>query len=233
MIQSVVLLGTLLLLPGEIQAGGEAPDGVACIDVSKQDEQVEFVPLQFSDAEECGTPSVSALELSAKFPRQARKAFEKALNALRESQPGEAQEQLEEALTIEPNYFQASTLLAALFFNSKGYPAARLYAERAHTINHQYLPALEILGALDILDGEYPKAITELSEVVRLSPRRQAAHYYLGAALLRRGQCAEASRHLEQAADLRLHPPKPKRPLRELEPTVSPPPWAWNPRGHH
>jgi tetratricopeptide (TPR) repeat protein len=193
------------------------------------------VPVQLDVPEGSRAPSVSALELSVRIPRKARKLFQIGIKALRNSRPGDAQQLLAEALRVEPNYFQASTLLAALLFNSKDYPAAQLYVERARNINPQYLPALEILGALDVLKGEYPKGIAELSEVVHLSPRRQAAHHYLGLALMQQGQCAEASRHLERAADLRLHPPKPKRPLQEpgISAYAYPPGWPWNPRGHH
>ncbi len=230
---SALLIAALLSFPKESKADRQTPEGEACSDAQRLEEGGEFVPVQLGDPEGSGTPSVSALELSVRIPRKARKVFQDGINALRNSRRREAQQLLTEALAVEPKYFQASTLLAALLFNSKNYPAARLYAERAYNINPQYLPALEIFGALDVLNGEYPKAIAELSEVVRLSPRRQAAHHYLGVALLRQGQCADASQHFKTAADMRLNPPKYKRPLREAEPTVSPPAWAWDPRGHH
>lgn len=212
-LQSALLVAALLPLSQKAKASDEARNA-ACQDVSKPSQQVELAPLQLSDGAASRTPSVSALELSAKFPRLARKAFEKALKALRDSQPGEARRQLEEALVIEPKYFQASTLLAALLFNSRKYLASRLYAERARTINPQYLQALEILGALDALDGEYPKAIGELAEVVRLLPRRQAAHYYLGVSLLHQGKCNEGTRQLKIAAELRDNPLRQERPVK-------------------
>ncbi len=230
---SALLIAALLSFPKESQADGQAPEGEACSDAPGLVEGEEFLPFQWGDPEGSRTPSVSALELSVRIPRKARKVFQDGINALRNSRPGDAQQLLTEALAVEPKHFQASTLLAALLFNSKNYPAAQLYAERARNINPQYLPALEILGALDVLKGEYPKGIAELSEVVRLSPRRQAAHHYLGVALLRQGQCADASRHFKTVADMRLNPPKYKRPLHEPGISAYEPAWPWNPRGHH
>lgn len=212
-LQSAVLAATLLLLSRGAKVSGEEPNA-PCHDVSKPSQQDQFVPLQLSYTAASRTPSVSALELSAKFPRPARKAFEKALKALRDSQLEEAQRKLEEALTVEPRYFQASTLVAELLFDSGNYPESRLYAERARTVDPQYLPALEILGALDVVDGEFPNAISRLSEVVRLGPRRQAAHYYLGIALLHQRECSEGFRQLKIAAELRDNPPKEERPVK-------------------
>lgn len=230
---SALLVVALLSFPKETKADRQTPEGQACSDASGLEEGGEFVPVQLDDPEGPRAASVSALELSVRIPRKARKAFHDAIKALRDSRPADAQQLFIQALTVEPRYFQASTLLAALLFDSKDYPAAQVYAERAQKTNPQYLPALEILGALDVLKGEYPRGIAVLSEVVRLSPRRQAAHHYLGVALLRQGQCADASRHFKTVADIRLNPPKYKRPLQEPATSAYPLAWPWNPRGHH
>ena len=233
LIGSALLIAALLSFPKESNADRQSPTTEACSDALRLKEGGEFEPVQLDDRDGSRMPSVSVLELSAQIPRQAKKLFQDAIKALRNSRPTDAQQLLTKALAVEPQYFQASTLLAALLFNSRNYPAAQRYAERARDSNPQYLPALEILGALDVLGGEYPKGIAELSEVVRLAPRRQAPHHYLGVALLRQGQCADASRHFKTVADIRLNPPKYK--LRFKEPGISAYQPAWPPigRGRH
>ena len=181
-----------------------------------------FVPLRLEPPEKVWTPTVSVLELTLKVPRGARKAFKKALEYLGKSRPKEARQQLNKALKIEPKYFQASTALAVLLFNSRDYTAARRHARQAQQIDPWYLPALEVLGATDAVDRKYSRAVEELSEVVRLAPSRAAAHHYLGVALLQQNRCAEGFQHLEMAFKLQSDPP-PLTPLWQTgKPLLSP-----------
>jgi tetratricopeptide (TPR) repeat protein len=232
-VASFLVLSTLLSPVARADPSLETVREEACVENSALNRLEEFRPaagLTLSDSSD--TSYISVLELSMQIPRKARKAHQEAIKAFRDSRIADGQRLLIEALTLEPRYFQASTLLAALLFNSKDYSAARIFAERARSINPHYLPALEILGALDVLAGKYSEGVAKLTEVLRFSPRRQAAHHYLGIALLHQGQCADASRHLQAAANVRANPPK-QRPLKEQPLAAEPPELAWHPRGHH
>jgi Flp pilus assembly protein TadD len=178
------------------------------------------------------TSSISVLELSMQIPRKARKAHQDAIKAFRESRVADGQRLLIETLKLEPRNFQALTLLAAVFFNSGDESAARIFAQRARSINPYCLPALEVLGALDVLDGRYPEGVAMLSEVARLWPSRQAVHHYLGVALLRQRRRMDGFQHLQAAASLRASPPE-RRPLKERAPVADSPELAWPPRRHH
>lgn len=177
----------------------------ACSEGPRVSNESKFVRIPFQNVDDSKTSSVSVRELKQYIPRKAKKAFHNGIKALQEGRPADSQQFIIEALKIEPTYFQASALLADLLFNANKYPAARIFAERAHRLNPDYTPALEILGALDVLDGRLAQGISELIEVTRYAPTRQEAHYYLGVALLRNGQCGDGSRHLETSAYLRDH----------------------------
>ena len=201
-VASTDVLTTHLPPVGRADPAPQAFKNKTCVDSRRQERLEEIRPLEIGNLMDTGEgSSISILELSMRIPRKARKDYQEAIKALRDSRPADAQRLLIEALKLEPRYFQASTLLAVLFFNSWNYSAARMFAERARSVNPHYLRPLEVLGAVDVVDGKYSEAVTRLVEVVRLSPRWESAHYYLGIALLHSGQCEEGARHLEIAAN--------------------------------
>lgn len=206
--------------------GFQPPTNKACSQ-GLPTKQEEFVPVEIGDLGDRKNSSVSVLELTQRIPPKAKKAFEQGIKALRHNRLEEGQGFLLKALTVEPKYFQASTLLAALLFNVKEYSASQMYAERARTIDPDYPAALEILGAIDVLDRRWPQGITELTEVVRYSPFRKSAHYYLGVALSHLGQCEEGFRHLETAAYLSAQPStfRCRSLIPERSPTLPAPLW--------
>lgn len=224
---SSALACLLWALPTEAQNLALSTTSKTCSEGLLSGEQLKFVPIQIGALDDETAVAVSVRELKQRIPGKARKAVRKALEAWRHSRAEEAERHLAEALKIEPDYFQAAMGLAAMFFDSKRYTAARLYAERAHAANPEYAPPLEILGALDVLEGQAAKAIAEFTNAERYSPLQWAAHYYLGVAFLHIGQCENASEHLEAAAELRDKPRGQQwhhlPPIETLQPSV----WRW------
>ena len=204
----IVIASVLVSMPSAFSSEAKALQSSAreaCSQVLAVNQDT-FVPVKLGNLDGRKTSSVTVLELTQRIPRKAKKAFEEGIKALRDYRLEAAKQYLMEALAIDPNYFQAATILANLLFNAKEYPASRMYAERALSVNPEYPPALEILGALDVLDGQWLQGVSELTAIVRYSPFRSAAHYYLAVALSHLGQCKESSRHLEMAAYLRSQP---------------------------
>lgn len=196
----------LWALPGAAKNLPPSQSSNACSAGAHSEKPVESVPIQVGGVDDGAGFAVSIAELKQRTPRKARRAFRKGLNALRHSRTVEGERFLKEALTIDPHYFQAAAGLAALYFDLKRYPAARLYAELAHTIDPEYVPPLETLGALDVLEGQPARAITEFRMAERSSPLQWAAHYYLGVAFLQLGRCEEGSENLVTATELRDKP---------------------------
>lgn len=225
----MAIMSTLLFYPQQGRAGNGNHDGNPCTEIASGDEQLVLEPLRIAIAgpESVWSPSVSVQELSIKVPRRARKAFKKGVRALRDSRPDEASRQFQAALEIEPRYFRAMTALAVVSFNRGELDLSRRYAEQAIDIDSQYLPALEVLGAADVLSGSYSKAVEELSEVVQLRPRARAAHHYLGLALLHLDECEEARKHLEIAANLSDYQPRQKHPIGRSPKPAAPFPTSW------
>jgi tetratricopeptide (TPR) repeat protein len=175
---------------------------------------------QIEASERIWTPTVSVLEITRKVPRGARNAFKEAMKYSRKSHLGEAQQQLKKALRIAPTYFQANAAMAVMLFNSRRYSAARDYARRAHKTDPSYAPALRVLGAIDVVEGDYSRAAKELSEALRLSPRHPGARWYLELARSWQSECAEDTQHLEEIADEPEPGPHERAPLMQ---TVEPP----------
>ena len=228
-LRMAVAVFAILVSPAFWLFGQQPLTTKACSEGSLSEKQEEFVPIELNDLGSPKASSVSVLELTQQTPPEAKKALQKGFKALRHSRIADGQGFLIEALTIDPKYFQASTLLAGLLFNTKEFAAARMYAERARAINPDYPQAIEILGALDVLDGQWPRAISELTEFVRNSPLRKAAHYYLGIACLHLGRCEEGSRHLETVAFLSAHPSTPRDRMQDPENSTAAPGFSRHP----
>lgn len=132
----------LWALPGAAKNLPPSQSSNACSAGAHSEKPVESVPIQVGGVDDGAGFAVSIAELKQRTPRKAKRAFRKGLNALRHSRTVEGERFLKEALTIDPHYFQAAAGLAALYFDLKRYPAARLYAELAHTIDPEYVPPL-------------------------------------------------------------------------------------------
>jgi Flp pilus assembly protein TadD len=108
-----------------------------------------------------------------------------------------------EALRIEPNFF-AALLYMALSLEQQGRPGEAIsYYERALAV--QSTPEVRTnLGLALAREGRFPEAVTQLNEVVRLTPNSAEAHNNLGGVLLMAGQPEKSVSYLRTA--LRLNP---------------------------
>jgi len=138
----------------------------------------------------------------------------RACKALDQDEP--AERYLRQALDVNPTSAEALDRLADLKINQGKYTDAAAVAER-FTASHPTDPRAHFQLGTALLHHSDAKsrqrAVTVLSEAVRLAPDRPAYHQQLGVALIRANRAAEARRPFEIA--LRLNPVDPF-PLQQL-----------------
>jgi tetratricopeptide (TPR) repeat protein len=154
---------------------------------------------------------------SAKAPKDARKAFEKAVEAFQNNKADEAMKQFQKAVEVYPAYAEAWYLLAKLQTASSQADAARKSLETAVKADEKYIPP-----ALDLARLEYAaqnwKAVAEITgRIVKNAPAGAGAiaeipqSYQLHAiasARLGDGAAAEKSVRAGQEADVLHKVPK-------------------------
>jgi tetratricopeptide (TPR) repeat protein len=151
-------------------------------------------------AEQADDPTISALSVKEDVPREARKAAEKAEHLAKKGRHEEAIAGFQQALTIDPHYYEAGNNLA-LEFEAIGQTAE---AEKVlRNLTHSapaHILAFGNLAALLAKQGLYAEAEAVSREALALHRYSFRASYFLGTALVNQGKWNdEAKRNLEYA----------------------------------
>jgi tetratricopeptide (TPR) repeat protein len=125
----------------------------------------------------------------------------------RKGQTDEAIRELQEALRLDPGYFEARYNLGVAF-NRKGQPdeAIRQF-QQALRLKPDYSLAHNDLGVALGRKGQIDEAIRQLEEAIRWEPDYADAHYNLGLALSLKNRTGDAIRQFQEA--LRIKPDYP------------------------
>ena len=145
---------------------------------------------------------VSIPEMAQRVPRDAEKAYEKALEQKRKSEFDRATESITKALTIFPTYFQAFTLRGELGIKQGRTAEALADFSEALKINPDFEPALRGSGFCKLQQRKIAEAALDLGRAVELNSRDSDAHLYFGIATLALDRRIEARNSLEQALQL-------------------------------
>ena len=113
-----------------------------------------------------------------------------------------AQEHLEKALEIAPNYPDALDALGKIYFQQKQFAKAADLYQKAVTANPNFYPARVDLGGVLLAMGEYERALPENSKAVEMRPDDSVAQSQLGQVLFKLNRYDEALKHLEIAKGL-------------------------------
>jgi len=147
-------------------------------------------------------PVVSVPEMTMQVPKNAQKAYEKALEQKGKGEVDRAAENLEKALAIYPTYFQALTLRGELAVRQGQTAEALQNFSTALGINPDFAPALRGSGFCKLQQRKVTEAALDLERAVQLNPLDSDAHLYLGIATLAMDKRIEARQSLEQALQL-------------------------------
>ena len=140
-------------------------------------------------------------QLTAETPDEAREAYERALRALDDGNPVAALEQLERAVDVAPQFYEALHRLGVEYLRAERFRDAETMLDRAYELNQNDPLLLTNLGtvhfqeaqtleqaAVDSADLErammsYVQAAEYLDDAMRLDPGSARVAYYLGSAL--------------------------------------------------
>jgi Flp pilus assembly protein TadD len=141
-------------------------------------------------------------EYSAKFPKAARKEFEKGLSADRTGRMDEAIRHYQKALQIEPGFYAAHNNLGSDYLSKSDVAAARKEFEQVVALNQSDATAYFNLSNVCLLMNHVPDAQRFLDEGFRRQPESALGQFVLGSLNLKTGKLPEAERALRQAVQL-------------------------------
>jgi tetratricopeptide (TPR) repeat protein len=130
-------------------------------------------------------------------PRKAQEEYQKAYDARDNLE--KAQQHLEKAVQIAPDFEDALNDLGTIYHRKHQYAEAAALFERALKINADLLTARVNLGGTLIALNDYERALTENLRVLAVRPDDALAHGQAGLALYHLRRYEEAIPHFQQA----------------------------------
>lgn len=122
---------------------------------------------------------------------KAVKETDKALRAMEGNRFEEAQQHLERALAVDPNFADGNYLLGLVLLRQKNPARARAYLQRSAELAPEHTAAFLALGEAEYLTQDYPRATDSLEKFLQAepnSPRAGVARKYVDA--MRKAQSA-------------------------------------------
>lgn len=159
-------------------------------------------PLESSAVKEKSSGVISVREAEQRIPKDARKAFEKAQKYREQKKYEAALSELEKAVVIYPDYFQAFAEKGVVRINS-GHPREALRDfHKAFQIFPEYEPALSGAGYCQLTLGNYEQAIALLERAHQLDPTHTQNLLFMGISNLALKRWQQAQAALEKALKL-------------------------------
>ncbi len=144
---------------------------------------------------------VSAAHLKHKVPREATKAFQRALALSHAGEHRKAEEELERAIHLDPDFAEAHANLAIEYASTGSYPLAEAHFRRSIELDPASSTAYCNLAVLLIKVGRTAEAETSIRRALELSPENANAHFLLARLLLAVGDPRmDAEQHLKYAS---------------------------------
>ncbi len=140
-------------------------------------------------------------------PKDARKAFEKGLEAESKKKPDEARADLEKAVGIYPKYAAAWFALGKMHQQRDDVGQARQAFEQSLVADAKYLPPLLSLSVMSLKDSDWPNLEKFTTRLLRLDPLNYPDAYYMnGVANFQLKQFEASEKSMREA--IRLDPAK-------------------------
>ena len=130
--------------------------------------ELKNVPLPGSSASPGTDPSISAQDLSV--PDKAREEFEKGMDAYAKGEDKVAEEFLQEAVAMYPNYVRAHNNLGVLYLKAGLKDKAFLEFSKAVEFDPKFAPGYVNQARVSISDGKFDEAEPALKKAIEADP---------------------------------------------------------------
>ena len=145
--------------------------------------------------------TISATTLLA--PKQARKSYDKGLEAIHHNRPDEAQKDFAGAVRIYPRFAAAWLELGKVYEQRKHLSEARNAYSKAIAADGEYLYPYERLYRMDVQESKWQEAAETSAKVLRLDPYEfPEAFYFNAVSNLNLGHLDAAEHSAREAAKL-------------------------------
>ena len=126
-------------------------------------------------------------------PQAAQQALERANKFIEQAKPPPAIEQLQEAVKIFPEYFEAHLQLGNLFLKEGRFEQAIAELDKAREINPKDERSYQSFGLLLMQQKNFPVAVMVFEEAERLNPTNPMNPVMVGTALVHQASTVEAA----------------------------------------
>ena len=158
-----------------------------------------------------GIQGLTASATSGQAPKDARKAFEKGLNAVKKNKPDQAEQEFRKAVQVYPKYAEAWYELGKALEKTEHYPEAREVYARALAADSKYVYPYQQLYQLALREQNWKDLVDKTDQLLHLDPYEFPVAYYfnaLGHLELKEYDAAEKSAHQAVEADRKQANPK-------------------------
>jgi len=145
---------------------------------------------------------VDVTEILDQHPRKAVSLYQKSLESRKKKKDADAIRQLEEAIEIAPNFYQAHNDLGVLYRRAGRTDDAEAQFIRAHDINQNSAEPLINLSVLYLEENKPERAAEVSQEAVKANSRSASGFFNLGLALYKLSNLDKAEAALKRALEL-------------------------------
>lgn len=165
--------------------------------------QIELTPEDKPDSQSAMKGSNAAMvdeaALLSKFPKEAKKQYEKGANAERDGKHQEALDHYEKALAIAPEMYFARNNLASLYLEQRRFGEAETQLKKVIADNHADANAYFNLANVYLLTDRLREAADSIDEGLRREPQSGFGEFLMGSVLVRQGKAREAEKRFRIA----------------------------------
>jgi tetratricopeptide (TPR) repeat protein len=154
---------------------------------------------------------LTASVTSSQAPKDARKAYEKGLDAVKKNKPDLAEQEFRKAVQLYPKYASAWLELGKALERREHYPEAREAYASALAADSKYVYPYQQLYQLALRQQDWKDLVDKTDQLLHLDPYEFPVAYYfnaLGHLQLREYDAAEKSAHQAVEADRKQSNPK-------------------------
>jgi Tfp pilus assembly protein PilF len=169
----------------------------------------------FKIVETARNGTVDVADLNRNYPKKALQEFDEAQEENRKGNITKAEQHLDAALKIAPDFYSAHNLLGVIYQKLERYSNAEKEFHRAEELSPKSAQPLVNLGSLYIQQADASRsqgrrivgrildqALDALEAAVKLNPRSAVAYYLLGTANYKSAFNEEAEKNLKRAIEL-------------------------------